>query len=116
MIRIVSTISFMKEAVGGIGILPFNDVYRKGAEIGYWIGEPYWNKGIATDAVKKLVEHVFAYTELIRISACVFERNKASMHVLKKAGFQQEGIHKNAVIKNDEIMDEYLFAIVKPTI
>jgi RimJ/RimL family protein N-acetyltransferase len=111
--NILLAIEINNEAVGGIGILPFSDVYRKSAEIGYWLSENHWNKGIVTEAITKLVNHVFSYSGLIRISACIFERNKASMRVLEKAGFQLEGIHKKAVFKNDELVDEYVYALVK---
>jgi ribosomal-protein-alanine N-acetyltransferase len=113
--NILLAIEIDNEAAGGIGILPFGNVYRKGAEIGYWLGEEHWNKGIATDAVSRIVNHAFSYTELIRISACVFEKNRASMRVLEKAGFYLEGIHKKAVIKNDVLMDEYQYVILKST-
>src|SRR3977135_2689062 len=73
--NILFAIEIDHEAAGAIGIIPFSNVYRKGAEIGYWLGEQHWNKGIATDAVTKLVHYVFSYTEIIRISACVFEKN-----------------------------------------
>jgi len=97
------------EAIGGIGIIPFGDVYRKGAEIGYWLSETYWNRGIATDAINQLVNHAFKFAGLIRISACVFEKNKTSMHVLEKAGFHLESIHKKAVFKNGELLDEFVY-------
>jgi ribosomal-protein-alanine N-acetyltransferase len=104
------------EAIGSIGVLPFTNVYRKGAEIGYWLGESYWNKGIVTEAIHALVNYIFETTSLIRITACVFEKNTASMHVLEKAGFQLESIHKKAVYKNEQVMDEYQYVIFRKAV
>ena len=100
-------------AVGGIGIIPKDDVYRLSAEIGYWLSEDYWNRGIMTEAVTALVNWAFKHLQTIRIYAGIFEKNKKSMKVLEKAGFRLEAIHHKAVIKNNEIMDEYIYAILK---
>ncbi len=101
------------KAVGGIGIIPGNDVYRLSAEIGYWLSEAYWNHGIMTEAVQTLVRWTFKNMPIIRIYAGIFEKNKISMRVLEKAGFRQEAIHRKAVIKNDVIMDEIIYAILR---
>ena len=95
--------------VGAIGCDPQQDVNRKSAEIGYWLGEEFWKKGIATEAVKQMTEYIFRNFDVIRIFAPVFEINKASMKVLEKAGYHLEAIHKKAVIKNNVIMDQYLY-------
>lgn len=97
------------EAAGGIGIHPLCDVYRRTAEIGYWLGEPFWGKGIITDAVRALVPVVFQQTDLIRIQAGVFSGNSASMRVLEKAGFSREAVHRNAVTKKEVVMDEVVY-------
>jgi len=101
------------QAVGGIGIIPGSDVYRLSAEIGYWLSEAYWNQGIMTEAVQTIVRWTFENTAVIRIYAGIFEKNKASMKVLEKAGFRHEATHRDAVIKNNKIMDEYIYAILK---
>ena len=99
-----------------VGVIGFNvqkDIYRKSAEVGYWIGEPFWGKGIATEAVKLITAYGFNELELIRIYTGVFEHNTASMKVLEKNGYSREGIFKNAVIKNGKVCDEHRFFILK---
>jgi [ribosomal protein S5]-alanine N-acetyltransferase len=101
------------EAIGSVGIIYKNDIYRKTAEIGYWLGEPHWGKGIMSSVIPGLTKHIFANTEIIRIYAGVFENNKASARTLIKAGFKYEATHKNAVIKNGIVMDENIYALLK---
>jgi [ribosomal protein S5]-alanine N-acetyltransferase len=100
------------EYVGNISLSPGTDVYRKTAEIGYFIGEPYWNKGIATKAVKLIVEYGFKELGLARIHTGVFDYNEASMRVLEKCGFERDGVFKKAVIKNGQFRDEVRYSIV----
>lgn len=95
--------------VGEIGITLKEDVFRLSAEMGYFIGEPFWGKGIATEAIKLMVEYTFSTFDIIRIEAGVFEFNKPSMRVLEKNGFYLESIKKKAAIKNGEIIDDYLW-------
>ena len=97
------------EAVGGIGIHPLDDVHRGSAEIGYWLAEPFWGKGIVTDAVRALVPVAFEQPDIVRIQAGIFSRNPASMRVLEKSGFIREAVHKNAITKNGEVMDEVVY-------
>jgi len=111
--NILLAIDIEGKSVGGIGIMPKTDVYRLSAEIGYWLSERYWNKGIMTEAIKAMVKWSFENLQLIRISAGIFEKNTPSMKALKKAGFKLEAIHSKAVVKNGEIMDEYVYAILK---
>ena len=98
------------EYVGNISLSPGVDVYRKTAEIGYFIGEPYWNKGIATQAVNLIVEFGFKELGLARIHTGVFEYNHASMRVLEKCGFELDGVFKKAVMKNGKIWDEVRYS------
>jgi ribosomal-protein-alanine N-acetyltransferase len=100
--------------VGVIGIYPQSDVYRGTAELGYWLGQPFWGKGIATAAVRRIVEFGFEELHLRRIFADVFASNPASRRVLEKAGFQLEGVRQLAIIKNEQIQDDYHYAIVNP--
>jgi RimJ/RimL family protein N-acetyltransferase len=97
------------EAAGGIGIHPLGDVHRGTAEIGYWLGEPFWGRGIVTDAVHALVPVVFSQTDLIRIQAGIFSHNPASMRVLEKCGFVREAVLRNAVTKKGVVMDEMVY-------
>ena len=81
------------EAVGGIGVHPRDDVYRRTAEIGYWLSESCRGRGIATDAVRALVPIAFDRFEIVRLQAGVFSNNPASMRVLEKCGFVREAVH-----------------------
>lgn len=76
---------------GGIGLILNGDVYIKSAEVGYWIGEPFWGKGVATEALRQITEYAFATFDLVRLYAEVFESNKASMRVLEKTGITWKG-------------------------
>lgn len=102
-------ILYQGRIAGNIGIVPKEDVYRMNVEIGYFIGEEFWGKGIATEATRLLVEYIEQEFSIVRIYAEVFETNKASMRVLQKNGFYLEGIRRKAVIKNGEIMDDYVW-------
>jgi len=99
--------------VGGIGLILNGDVYIKSAEIGYWLGEQYWGKGIATEAVRQMTEYAFYYFDLVRLYAEVFETNKASMRVLEKNGYYLEGVRRKAVFKNNVLMDDYIWVKLK---
>jgi len=101
------------QVIGGIGLEPREDVYRKTALLGYWLSEELWGKGIITEAVKLITQYAFEHLDIIRIQAGVLSKNPASMRVLEKAGYQKEGISKNAVIKNGEVLDEHVYAIVR---
>ena len=99
--------------VGEIGITPKEDVFRLSAEMGYFIGKPFWGKGIATEAIKLMTDYTFDNFDIIRIEAGVFEFNKPSMRVLEKNGFYLESIKKKAAIKNGKIIDDYLWVKLK---
>ncbi|GHU56630.1 N-acetyltransferase [Bacteroidia bacterium] len=100
-------------AVGGIGIVPLSDVERFSAEIGYWIGEPFWNKGIVTQAVQTMTTYIFDHTNINRLFAPVFAHNAASARVLEKSGFRQVGILTKAAFKNNHFVDMILYELVK---
>ncbi len=101
------------EVVGGIGLELREDVYRKTALLGYWLSEELWGKGIITEAVNLITAYAFANLDIIRIQAGVLSKNPASMRVLEKAGYQKEGVSRNAIIKNGEVLDEHVYAILK---
>lgn len=107
-------IEYQGEYVGNIGILPGQDVYRKSAEIGYFIGEPYWNKGIVTTALNLITAYCFRELGLIRLFTGVFEYNTASMHVLEKCGFEKDCVFKKSVFKQEKIWDEVRFSKIHP--
>ncbi|PKG33368.1 GNAT family N-acetyltransferase [Methanoregula sp.] len=108
--NLVLAIEVDGQACGGIGVHPLEDVYRRTAEIGYWLSEPYWGRGIVTDAVRAIVPVAFDRYNLARIQAGIFENNPASMRVLEKCGFVREAVHRNAVTKNGVTMDEVMYA------
>ena len=98
------------EAVGGIGFVPGHDVERVSSEIGYWLGEAFWGRGIMTAAVRATVEHLFRHFDFMRLEAPVFEWNPASMRVLEKCGFAREGVLRKSIEKDGQIIDAVLYA------
>ena len=101
------------ECIGGIGLNLQGDVSRMSAEIGFWLGEPFWGQGIATEAVRALLKYGFETLNLNRIQGNLFESNLATRCVLKKNGFVKEGRLRKSVIKNGEIMDQLVYAILR---
>lgn len=99
------------EVVGNIGIHPQQDVNRLNAELGYFIGEEHWGKGIATEAIKLMVRYAFDHFDLQRIFARPFGTNIASQKVLQKAGFILEARIPEILIKNGQLEDELFFGI-----
>ncbi|MEO8172681.1 MAG: GNAT family protein [Sediminibacterium sp.] len=97
------------KVVGSIGCVLKEDISRKTIEIGYFIGEPHWGKGIATEAVKQLVDFITTRLDVVRIEAHVFASNKASMIVLRKNDFYLETIHRKGACKNNELIDDYVW-------
>jgi ribosomal-protein-alanine N-acetyltransferase len=98
------------EAIGTIGFQPMNDVHRLTGEIGYWIGEPFWGRGIATAALERTTAYGFASLGLERIEAHVFSTNPASARVLEKVGYTFEGRLRRSIIKDGQMLDSYLYA------
>lgn len=99
------------EAAGAIGLHPQHDVYRKNAELGYWLAEPYWGKGIMTEAIRQMVNYGFENPDLRRIYARPFGYNIASQKTLEKAGFVLEARLEKTILKNGEYHDELIYAV-----
>ena len=99
------------EAVGAIGIRPQDDIRRKNAELGYWLGEPFQGKGIMSDAIVRFVRSAFEHLDITRIFARPFETNTASHRILEKAGFTLEARIENGVFKNGVFIDERIYAV-----
>lgn len=97
-------------AVGSIGVFPQDDIHRLNAEMGYWLAEPYWGKGIVTQAIRLMVDYSFRTFPIDRIFARPFGSNIASQRVLEKAGFVLEGRFDKALIKNGVLEDELYYA------
>ena len=104
-------IATLDEAIGAIGLKLKEDVSRKSAELGYWLGEPFWGQGIATASVSAIVEYGFSHFDIVRIWAEVFEWNPASMRVLEKAGFQMEGRLRKSVHKDGKVIDKFIVPV-----
>jgi len=106
-------IATREEAIGGIGISINHDVHRLTAELGYWLGEPFWGKGLMTEAVTKFTEYALEHFQLLRIYAEPFANNANSCRVLEKAGHALEGRLRNSAIKDGKVMDQFLYARIK---
>ena len=102
------------EAVGGIGFVLHSDVERVSVEIGYWLGETFWGRGIATEAVRAVTAHAVREHSLTRVYAVPYEWNPASFRVLEKAGYVLEGTMRRSAIKDGRIIDQRLYAYVVP--
>lgn len=101
------------KAVGGIGIHPQSDIMKKNAELGYWLGEPYWGKGIITRAIKQMVDFAFKTYDITRVYARPYGTNIGSQKVLEKNGFKLEARIEKNIFKNGEFLDELIYAIRK---
>ena len=101
---------------GSIGVFRQENIHRRTAELGYYIGEEYWGKGIMTEAVKQICGYVFEKSDIIRIYAEPFAYNTASCRVLEKAGFQYEGTLRNNAVKNGKIVDMKIYSLLNTEI
>jgi len=99
-------------AAGGIGIRMGEGVFARSAELGYWLGEPYWGRGIMTEAVSAFAPYAMAHFALIRVYAYADVGNSGSMRVLEKAGFLREGITRASAFKYGKAVDRVLYARV----
>lgn len=102
------------EAAGGIGISPGSDVERFSAEIGYWLGEPFWGRGITAEAVELMSVYAFDTCRLLRLFALPFAENRRSARVLEKAGYTREGILRSSAVKDGVVRDQALYALINP--
>lgn len=101
------------KVIGSIGVFRQENVHRLTAEMGYYIAEEFWGKGIMTEIVRQTVKFVFENSDIIRIYAEPFATNVASCRVLEKAGFQFEGLLKNYAIKNGKVVDVKMYAYLR---
>lgn len=114
--RTVFAIATEIEAIGSIGLMIGKDVHRFSAELGYWLAEPYWGRGIMSAAVSAVADYGFTHFKLNRIYAEPYYINKASAKVLEKAGFNYEGRLQANVFKNGKILDQLLYAKINKNI
>lgn len=101
------------QAIGGIGLELGTDIFSRSAEIGFWLGEEFWGRGIATQAVRAMTDFAFSRFDLCRLRAGVFEWNAASRRVLEKAGYACEGRLRKSVTKDGQTIDLFLYANVR---
>lgn len=101
-----------RHAVGVIGLTLGEGERRICAELGYWLGQPFWGRGIATATVRTVTAYALEQFGLVRVEAHVFASNPASARVLEKCGFQREGVLRSSVIKEGVVLDRWLYAFV----
>lgn len=100
-------------AIGSIGVFRKDNIHRQTAEMGYYIGEPWWGKGLGTQAVRQACRYIFEQTDILRIFAEPFAHNISSCRILEKAGFTCEGVLRKNAVKNGQVLDMKMYAIVK---
>lgn len=101
------------KAVGSISVFRQSNIHCRTAELGYYVSEKYWGKGIATQAVKLICGHIFAHTDILRIFAEPFAYNKASCRVLEKAGFEYEGTLRSNAVKCGKVVDMKMYSLIR---
>lgn len=101
------------KVIGSIGVFRCENIHCRTAELGYYIGEAYWGKGIMKNVVQQTCEYVFAHSDILRIFAEPFSYNVASCRVLEKAGFQFEGVLRKNAVKNGNILDMKMYSLVR---
>ena len=108
----IFAICLNNEAIGGIGVHPQQDIHEKCAELGYWLAEPFWGKGITSKVVLKMIDFAFLNFDIIRLYARPFSSNIGSQKVLEKCGFKLEARLKKSIYKNGVYLDELIYSIV----
>lgn len=101
------------KVIGSIGVFRQENIHKRTAELGYYISEEYWGRGIMTEAVKQICEYVFSKSDIIRIYAEPFAYNIASCRVLEKVGFQYEGTLRSNAVKNGKVIDMKMYSLLK---
>lgn len=102
------------EACGGIGVTPFSGNERRTAEIGYWLGEAYWGRGIGADALTLATRYAVETFDLARLEAFAIASNRRSCRVLEKAGYVHEGVRRKSFLKDGVLHDQCCYAWVTP--
>ena len=106
-------ITLADKVIGSIGVFRQENIHFQTAQLGYYIGAPYWGNGYMTSAIKQICKYVFEHTDIIRIYAEPFAHNIASCRALEKAGFQYEGTLKSNAVKCDSVVDMKMYALIK---
>ncbi len=97
--------------IGAIGL--FTKKQHRLGELGYWIGEPYWNRGYCTEAAREVVRYGFEDLGLNRIQARHMTKNPASGRVMEKIGMQREGTLRQSLYRFDAFEDAHIYAILR---
>ncbi|MFT9078327.1 GNAT family N-acetyltransferase [Ethanoligenens sp.] len=106
-------ITFDDTVVGSIGVFRKDNIHFRTAEMGYYIAEPFWGKGLGTSAVKQVCHYIFEHTDIIRIFAEPFVFNAASCRILEKSGFEYEGTLRSNAVKTGNILDMKMYSLIK---
>ena len=110
-------IAYADKAIGGVGAIAGEGIARQTAQFGYWLGETYWGKGIASAATSSFLAYLEALGEFSRLEAPVFAWNPVSMRILEKLGFKREGVLRKSVSKDGELIDSVMYAyIISPSL
>jgi ribosomal-protein-alanine N-acetyltransferase len=107
----IFAIQLNNQVIGSIGLHLQADILKKNAEIGYWIGEEYWGKGVMKEAIKKMVDYGFGHLDIVRIFARIYGTNIPSQKVIEKSHFKLEAKFEKTIFKNNEFLDELIYAI-----
>lgn len=103
-----------QRVIGSVGFRPQEDMHRRSGEVGYWVARSYWRRGVATHALRVLIDYAFENFDLDRLFAGVKDGNDGSVRVLEKLGFRLEGRARRAVIgRGGESKDELLFGLLR---
>ena len=106
-------ITIEDRAVGSIGAFRQSNIHCRTAELGYYLAEEHWGKGIITDAIRQICDIIFKTTDILRIYAEPFSYNIGSRRALEKAGFALEGIMRSNGIKNGKVLDVALYSLIR---
>ncbi len=102
------------KVVGSIGVFRKENIHARTAEIGYYVAEPYWGQGLGTEAIRQTCKYIFEHTDIVRIFAEPFAYNVASCRILEKNGFVFEGVLKSNAVKNGQVVDMKMYALIRP--
>ena len=100
-------ITINDKVVGSIGVFRNDNVHFRTAEMGYYIAEEFWGKGLGASAVRQICEYIFAEP---------FAYNIASCRILEKSGFQYEGTLRSNAVKNGQVLDMKMYSLIKSDI
>ena len=110
---IVYAITIGGRVVGGVSVQLQSDIYRKSAELGYWLAQPYWGQGVMTQVVNRVCQEAFGRLDIVRIYAEPFAHNAGSRRVLEKAGFSLEGVMRDGAVKNGRILSYCMYSLLR---